>query len=156
MGRLDNKVAIITGGSKGIGAAVAKKFIEEGAKVVLTARKDGWGTKVADQLGDNAIFIQQDVARKGRLGPGNPPNCQVFGKLNIVVNNAGIANTPMLRRADAEIWDKTIAVNLTGAMWGTKLGIEAMKNNEGKRFNHQYVIHWRIDWWSWPLRIQCF
>lgn len=72
MGRLDNKVAIVTGGSKGIGAAVAKKFIEEGAKVVLTARKMDERQKVADQLGDNAIFIQHCSER--RLGPGNSSN----------------------------------------------------------------------------------
>ena len=116
MGRLDNKVAIITGGSKGIGAAVAKKFIEEGAKVVLTARKMDEGQKVADQLGDNAIFIQQDVARKGDWDRVIRQTVQVFGKLNIVVNNAVIAEYADVEKTPAEIWDKTIAVNLTGTM----------------------------------------
>ena len=132
MDRLKGKVAIVTGGSKGIGAAVAKKFIEEGAKVVLTARKMDEGQKVADQLGDNAIFIQQDVARKGDWDRVIRQTVQVFGKLNIVVNNAGIAEYADVEKTDAEIWDKTIAVNLTGTMWGTKLGIEAMKNNGEK------------------------
>lgn len=132
MGRLDNKVAIITGGSKGIGAAVAKKFIEEGAKVVLTARKMDEGQKVADQLGDNAIFIQQDVARKGDWDRVIRQTVQVFGKLNIVVNNAVIAEYADVEKTPTEIWDKTIAVNLTGTMWGTKLSIEAMKNNGEK------------------------
>jgi len=93
MGRLDNKVAIITGGSKGIGAAVAKKFIEEGAKVVLTARKMDEGQKVADQLGDNAIFIQQDVARKG-----SAKLSKSLGSSILWLTTRELPNTPMLRR----------------------------------------------------------
>ncbi len=90
------------------------------------------GQKVADQLGDNAIFIQQDVARKGDWDRVIRQTVQVFGKLNIVVNNTVIAEYADVEKTPAEIWDKTIAVNLTGTMWGTKLGIEAMKNNGEK------------------------
>lgn len=132
MGRLDNKVAIVTGGTKGIGEAIAKRFIEEGAKVVLTARKMDEGQKIADQLGQNALFIQQDVARKGDWDRIIRQTQNVYGKINIIVNNAGIAEYADIEQTTAEIWDKTLAVNLTGTMWGTKLGIEAMKNNGEK------------------------
>lgn len=132
MGRLDNKVAIVTGGTKGIGEAIAKRFIEEGAKVVLTARKMDEGQKIADQLGQNALFIQQDVARKGDWDRVIRQTQNVYGKINIIVNNAGIAEYADIEQTTAEIWDKTLAVNLTGTMWGTKLGIEAMKNNGEK------------------------
>ncbi len=74
------------------------------------------GQKVADQLGDNAIFIQQDVARKGDWDRVIRQTVQVFGKLNIVVNNAVIAEYADVEKTPAEIWDKTIAVNLTGTM----------------------------------------
>lgn len=132
MGRLDNKVAIITGGSKGIGAATAERFVKEGAKVVITARHEEEGKKLANKLGDNAMFVQQDVSKKDDWDRVISQTIDAFGKLNIIMNNAGIGIPGDIEQMDEDGWNMTIAVNLTGTMWGTKLGIEAMKDNGEK------------------------
>ncbi len=129
MGRLDNKVAIITGGSKGIGAATAELFVQEGAKVVITARHVDEGQALADKLGDAALFIQQDVSKKAEWEKVLKETIDHFGKVNVIVNNAGIGIGLSVEDTDEEVWNKIIDINLTGTMWGTKLGIEAMKDN---------------------------
>lgn len=90
MGRLENKVAIVTGGSKGIGEAIAERFVEEGAKVVITARHTEEGEALANKLGENALFIQQDVSKKAEWEKVIKETLDHFGKVNIIVNNAGI------------------------------------------------------------------
>ena len=90
MGRLSGKVAIITGASQGMGEAHAKMFVAEGAKVILTDVNDKDGQALADSLGDNAMFIKQDV----RFAPGWKAVVEQgeakFGTINVLVNNAGI------------------------------------------------------------------
>ena len=132
MGRLENKVAIVTGGSKGIGEAIAERFVEEGAKVVITARHTEEGEALANKLGENALFIQQDVSKKAEWEKVIKETIDHFGKVNIIVNNAGIGVYADVEQMDDDNWDKTIGINLTGTMWGIKLGIKAMKDNGEK------------------------
>lgn len=130
MGRLDNKVAIITGGSKGIGAAVAERFVEEGAKVVITARHAEEGEALAKKLGeDKALFITQDVSQEAEWKKVMDATIEKFGKVNVIVNNAGIGEYADAEKIDADNWNRTIAINLTGTMWGIHYGINYMKDN---------------------------
>nr|WP_252893032.1 SDR family NAD(P)-dependent oxidoreductase [Lentilactobacillus otakiensis] len=93
MGKLDNKVAIITGASQGMGASHAKLFIDEGAKVAITDINDEKGNALAKELGDNAIFIKQDVSSEDDWKKVIDETVQKFGKLDILVNNAGLVLT---------------------------------------------------------------
>lgn len=131
MGRLDNKVAIITGGSKGIGAAVAERFVEEGAKVVITARHAEEGEALAKKLGeDKALFITQDVSQEAEWKKVMDATIEKFGKVNVIVNNAGIGEYADAEKIDADNWNRTIAINLTGTMWGYPLWYQL---HEGQR-----------------------
>ncbi|MBB1086205.1 glucose 1-dehydrogenase [Limosilactobacillus fastidiosus] len=129
MNRLKDKVAIITGGSMGIGFASAKLFIKEGAKVVITARNSETGEKAAKELGPNAIFVQQDVSQERDWQRVIDTTLKTFDKLNVVVNNAGVGIFADAENITNDIWNKTIAINLTGTMYGIHYGINAMKDN---------------------------
>ena len=96
MGKLDNKVAIITGASQGMGASHAKLFIDEGAKVAITDINDEKGNALAKELGDNAIFIKQDVSSEDDWKKVIDETVQKFGKLDILVNNAGITKDNLM------------------------------------------------------------
>lgn len=129
MDRLKNKIAIITGGSMGIGFASAKLFISEGAKVVITARNEEQGKQAANELGSNALFVQQDVANEDDWKRVIKTTIDRFGKVNIIVNNAGVGIFADAENITNDIWNKTIAINLTGTMYGIHYGINAMKDN---------------------------
>jgi len=133
MGRLQGKVALITGGSKGIGKAIVERFAEEGAKVVFTAIEKEAGDALEKELiPDRLIFMQQDVSKKDDWNRIINATLNKFGKINIIVNNAGIGVFSDIEKMTEKNWDATIGVNLTGTMWGVKYGIQAMKNNHEK------------------------
>ena len=90
MSRLEGKVAIITGAAQGMGAAHAKLFIEEGAKVVLTDLNEEKGQQTAAELGDNAIFVKQNVTSEEDWKAVVDKAVEAFGKVDVLVNNAGI------------------------------------------------------------------
>lgn len=124
MGLLDNKVAIITGGASGMGKAFTKAFLNEGAKVVYTDIQE----QPASQ-NPNELFIQQDVSQEADWNKVMQATLEKFGKVNIVVNNAGISKYQTIEEVTKEDWDKIIGVNLTGVMWGNKYAVKAMKDN---------------------------
>ncbi|HAT54945.1 MAG TPA: 3-beta hydroxysteroid dehydrogenase [Lactobacillus sp.] len=131
--RLTGKVAIVTGAAAGIGRAIAESFAKEGAKVVVTADHNvEGGQKVADELGDAGLFVQQNVAQESEWQKVVAATKEKFGKVDIVVNNAGIggANGPV-ENMSLEDWQRVIDVNLTGNFLGVKYGINAMKENGG-------------------------
>ncbi|NLR09008.1 MULTISPECIES: glucose 1-dehydrogenase [Lactobacillaceae] len=133
MGRLQGKVALVTGGSKGIGKAVVERFAEEGAKVVFTAIEKEAGDLLEKELIPNRlVFMQQDVSKKDDWDRIISATIKRFGKLNIIVNNAGIGVFSDIESMTEKNWNATIGVNLTGTMWGVKYGINAMKNNHEK------------------------
>ncbi len=88
MGRLENKVAIVTSGSKGIGETIAERYVEKSAKIIITARHTEEGGVLANKLGENVLFIQQDVSKKVKQEKVIKNNH--FSKVNIIVNNAEI------------------------------------------------------------------
>ncbi len=115
-GRLHDRVALITGASRGIGAAVAKRFAAEGAHVVLVARTVGGLEEVDDQikaLGGSATLVPCDVTEFDRLDNLGPPLLERFGRLDIFVGNAAILGTMTpLAQYDAKAWHEVFDVNV--------------------------------------------
>jgi NAD(P)-dependent dehydrogenase (short-subunit alcohol dehydrogenase family) len=130
-GRLDGKVAIITGAGSGMGEATAELFHREGAKVVL-ADISGEQEKLAKRLGDNAVAIHTDVSKAADVQAMVETAVATFGKLDVLYNNAGIDGQLALTGEYAtDAWDQVIAVNLTGPFLGMRYGIPAMLQSGG-------------------------
>ena len=131
-GRLEGKVAIVTGSAEGIGAVTAKLFAREGAKVVVADINKTKGEEVAEEIqqdGGKAIFIFMDVTNEDHWKSLMETTVKRFGKLNILVNNAGISKIGDIEKTTLENWHATMSVNATGVFLGTKHAIITMKNN---------------------------
>lgn len=120
MGKLDGKVAIITGAAQGMGAAHAKLFVKEGAKVVITDVKEAEGTQLAQELGDAAIFIQHDVSSATDWQKVVDRTKATFGRIDILVNNAGITFAKGLQDISEEDYIKIFKINQLGTFLGVK------------------------------------
>ena len=115
--RLEQKVAIITGGAKGIGEAAVRRFSDEGAKVVIADMDDVAGEALVSSLtnaGKDAIYVQTNVASGESVGHLVQKTVEAFGTIDILVNNAGITSDAMLTKMTAEQFEKVVSVNLTG------------------------------------------
>lgn len=130
MDRLKDKVAIITGGSQGMGAAHAKLFIDEGAKVVITDINAEKGEKYADELGNNATFIKQDVSSETDWQRVMDETKQKLGNLDILVNNAGITFAKSIFDITVDDYVKIFRINQLGAFLGTKYAAISMKDQQ--------------------------
>ena len=128
-GRLENKVAIVTGGAMGLGAADAKLFANEGAKVVLTDVAEDEGQKLADEIG--ATFMQQDVTNEERWKEVIAETIKLHGKLDILVNNAGIVEVGDPENQTTEEYRKTMAVHMDSTFFGCKYSIPVMAETGG-------------------------
>jgi len=127
MGRLEGKVAIITGAARGMGEAHARRFVAEGAKVVLGDIRETRGAALAAGLGDRARFVRHDVADAGDWTAVREETERCFGKIDILVNNAGIGG-PVAKTADLDEADyqAVCAVNQLGVFLGMRTVIPAM------------------------------
>lgn len=126
MGRVDDKVALISGGARGMGAADARMLVAEGAKVVIGDILDAEGTALAEELGASARYVHLDVTSAEDWKTAVDTALEAFGKLNVLVNNAGIVQLAPLKTLDVERWQKVLDVNLTGPLLGTKAVIDPM------------------------------
>ena len=120
MGRLENKVAIITGGNSGIGEATARLFAKEGAKVAILARRIKEGnqvTKSINNLGGESIFIKCDVADSYSVENAVQEVVAKFGGLDVLFNNAGGGSVDNFPIESNDSWGQTIAINLTGTFY---------------------------------------
>lgn len=134
MGRLDGKVALISGGSKGQGAAEAKLFAQEGAKVVLADILDNEGKKIEAEINETsgeAMYLHLDVTSEADWAAAVRAAVDSYGKLDILVNNAGILLRKGVEETSAEEWDRIQDVNSKGVFLGVKAAIPAMREAGG-------------------------
>lgn len=136
MGKLDGKVALITGAASGIGRATSLLFCEEGAKVVVVDCVSAGGeetVKLIREAGGDAIFIEADVSKTADVTRMIGTTVDTFGRIDILYNNAGIMGNTWIQTADIpdSQWDKIIATNLRGVFLGTKYVIPLMIKQGG-------------------------
>ena len=133
--RLDNKVALISGGARGQGAAEAKLFAGEGAKVVIGDILEDLGKQVEadiNEIGGECLFVHLDVTSEADWAQAVAATLSRFGKLDILVNNAGISlGTRSIEEIAVEDWEHTMAVNVKGVFLGTKVAIPALRQAGG-------------------------
>lgn len=125
--RLEGKVALISGGARGMGESHARAMVAQGAKVVLGDILDAEGDALAKELGDSAVYVHLDVTSREQWAAAVDTAVKTFGKLNVLVNNAGIANFGPIGEFTPEQWDTVIAINLTGVFNGINASVEALK-----------------------------
>ncbi|WP_407684905.1 glucose 1-dehydrogenase [Mycobacterium sp. HUMS_1102779] len=126
MGRVDGKVALISGGARGMGAEHARLLAAEGAKVVIGDILDEEGKALAETIGDAARYVHLDVTQPDQWDAAVATATGEFGKLNVLVNNAGIVALGQLKNFDLGKWQKVIDVNLTGTFLGMRAAVEPM------------------------------
>ena len=134
MGRLDGKVALISGGARGMGAAEARLFVREGAKVVIGDVLDEPGAQVEAEINENggeATYLHLDVTNSDDWQRAVETAQSKYGHLDILVNNAGIVRRFTIEETTEEIWDEIMAVNAKGVFLGTKQAIPAMRQSGG-------------------------
>ena len=135
MGRMDGKVALISGGARGMGASEARMFAAEGASVVIGDILDEEGEATAADVrsaGGQCLYRRLDVTSEADWNDVVELAVNQYGKLNVLVNNAGIGSNPFqIHEEPVELWDRTIDVNLKGVFLGTRAAIPAMKDGGG-------------------------
>jgi 3alpha(or 20beta)-hydroxysteroid dehydrogenase len=126
MTRLDGRVALVSGGARGLGAAYVRALHEHGASVVIGDLLVDEGTALADELGERARFAHLDVTSEESWASAVDIAARLGG-VRVLVNNAGIANAGRIERYGREKWDAVIAVNLTGTYLGARAVVPTMK-----------------------------
>jgi NAD(P)-dependent dehydrogenase (short-subunit alcohol dehydrogenase family) len=136
MARLADRITLVTGAAQGIGAAIARAFVAEGATVVVTDIRDAEGASLAASLGSAARYQRLDVRRESDWVAVTTATLDTFGRLDVLVNNAGItgfeegpiAHDP--EHATLEAWRAVLATNLEGVFLGCQHAIRAMRRND--------------------------
>ncbi|MBT2214632.1 glucose 1-dehydrogenase [Virgibacillus dakarensis] len=131
MNRLHGKVAIITGGARGMGATHARLFAKEGAKVVIADILEQEGQALADELGENATFIKLDVTKAANWDDVVTATEKAFGPVHVLVNNAGISMNKSIEEIAEEEYRRIIDINQVSVFLGMKAVIPSMKKNNG-------------------------
>ena len=131
MARLENKIALITGGSKGLGEANARLFVREGATVIITDIDEKNGEKLAKELGPSVQFYKQDVRDEDGWKTLIANIVKTHGKLDILVNNAGVVEAGTIENQTTEDYRFVMAVSADGTFFGSKYAIAAMKETGG-------------------------
>jgi NAD(P)-dependent dehydrogenase (short-subunit alcohol dehydrogenase family) len=132
--KLSGKVAIITGATSGIGKATALLFAEEGADIVITGRRAELGQRVSDEIrqkGVRCVFVQADHAQAEACSHVVERTLAEFGRIDILFNNAGIVTKGTAETTQEEIWNETLAINVTAVWRMNKLVIPQMKKQGG-------------------------
>ncbi|HEX6792262.1 MAG TPA: SDR family NAD(P)-dependent oxidoreductase [Casimicrobiaceae bacterium] len=134
--RLADRVAIITGGAAGIGAAIARAFCDEGARVVVADRDEDSARRTASTLGANAIATAVDVTNEDQVHRVVAETLARFGRIDILVNNAGIMRKAYVKDMTEELWDAVVDVNLKATFLCSKAVLPAMiERHSGRIIN---------------------
>ncbi len=132
MGKLDNRVAVITGSASGIGKAIAHLFVKEGAQVIISDIQDELGQELAEELGERATFIHADVCSEDDVKGMVDHAVKTYGRLDCIVNNAGMGGVKgEIETVSVEEFDRTIAILLRGVFLGMKHAAPFMKKQGG-------------------------
>ncbi|HSO13872.1 MAG TPA: glucose 1-dehydrogenase [Anaerolineales bacterium] len=134
MGKLTGRVAIITGATSGIGKATASLFAEEGADVVITGRRAELGGRVEEEIrqkGVRCVFVQADHSRADDCSRVVERTLAEFGSVDILFNNAGIVTSGTAETTSDEVWNETLAINVTAVWRMCRLVIPHMKKQGG-------------------------
>lgn len=126
----NNKVALVTGGAKGIGLATAKKFLSEGIKVILVDSNEEEGKNAAMQLGENCFFATCDVSKNDQIKKSVEKGVEKFGRIDYLINNAGIIKYANVVTCEESDWDEVMAVNLKSAYLCSKYVVPLMLRNK--------------------------
>tara|TARA_X000000368_G_scaffold2385_1_gene1849 strand:+ start:2976 stop:3770 length:795 start_codon:yes stop_codon:yes gene_type:complete len=129
--RLDNKVALITGGTSGIGAETARLFIQEGAKVIVSGRSEEKGEILSEELGENCKYLLSDVTKEEDIENSVTETINQFGKLDILFNNAGGPVGAGIEKVTQKDIDYGVHLLLASVILGTRFAIEPMRKNGG-------------------------
>jgi len=142
MGLLEGKVAIITGGSRGIGAGIVKKFVAEGAKVVFTYRSSSAKAEaiVAEVGADNAMALQSDASKMEDAEALIKATVDKFERVDILINNAGITKDTLMLRMSEEHWDNVMDVNLKSVFVMTKSVLKTMMRQRSGSIIHMSSV----------------
>lgn len=131
MNRLQDRICVVTGAVGGIGRATVERLLAEGATVVLTDIDENIGAETAEELGERAEFMAHDVTEPDAWRRVMDKVVKRWGRVDVVVNNAGIAEVANIETVTPEQWHRTLRVNLDGVYYGTQQAIAAMKDNGG-------------------------
>ena len=126
MNRLENKVALVTGGARGLGAAAVRMMVKEGARVVFGDVLDADGEALQEELGDSAVFVHMDVTEQSDWNAAIE-RAEKFGPLNVLVNNAAVVHMAALSETTDEDYMRVFKINQFGTFIGIRSVIEPMK-----------------------------
>jgi 3(or 17)beta-hydroxysteroid dehydrogenase len=132
--RLQGKIALISGGARGMGAVEARLFAKEGAKLTIGDVLEDEGRKLEAEInaaGGEAVFVRLDVTREADWQKAVEATINRFGKLDVLVNNAGVSGRGRVEDTAVEEWDRVMEVNAKGVFLGTKVAIPAMRKGGG-------------------------
>jgi NADP-dependent 3-hydroxy acid dehydrogenase YdfG len=145
---IENKVVVITGASGGIGAAVARMLAQKGAKVVLGARRKDRIARVVDEIsaaGGTALGIAVDVLKRADMETLIKGTVDTFGRVDVIVNNAGVMPIAPIRLLKVDEWDQTIDVNIKGVLYGVAAALPQMqKQKSGHIINIASVLGFKV------------
>lgn len=131
MKKLLDRVAIVTGGARGMGESHVRRFVEEGAKVVFTDINEEVGEKLSSELGENALFVKHDVTDESGWQEVIEKTEAAFGPVNVLVNNAGISMSKSIFDMSVEDYKKIIDINQVSVFLGIKAVLPSMQKAEG-------------------------
>lgn len=131
MGKLEGKIVLVTGAAQGQGAAACRLFVEEGAVVIVADVIDDLGAKVAEDLGDAALYVHLDVSIEADWSRAVSTAIARFGGLDTLINNAGIHWTRAIEEESASDVQRLLAVNLMGPFYGIQAVVPAMRSRGG-------------------------
>jgi NAD(P)-dependent dehydrogenase (short-subunit alcohol dehydrogenase family) len=154
--KLDKRVAVITGGSRGIGRGIAEAFLAEGAAVVIGGKSKDKGQRAIDEMGvgDRATFLECDVRRQADVNGLIDQAAERYGSVDVLVNNAGGSDGwALVHELSDEAWDNALNLNLNAVFWGTRRALRYMLDHgwgriinissvEGKQANKPAVSHY--------------